>query len=110
MTAGSPVCVIGETVRKKLFEGQHPVGSAIRIKNFSCEVIGLLKSKGQASMGRDQDDTVIMPLKTVQRKLSGTQDVGSMMVSARDGASTETLKQRIELLLRERRRITEGED
>jgi putative ABC transport system permease protein len=110
MTAGSPVCVIGETVRTKLFGGQNPVGSAIRIKNFSCEVIGLLKSKGQASMGRDQDDTVIMPLKTVQRRLSGTQDVGSMMVSARDGAATETLKQRIELLLRERRRITEGKD
>src|SRR5512139_40050 len=86
MTAGSPVCVIGETVRTKLFEGQNPVGSAIRIKNFSCEVIGLLKSKGQASMGRDQDDTVIMPLKTVQRRLSGNQNIGAMMVSAREGA------------------------
>jgi len=110
MTAGSPVCVIGETVRKKLFEGQNPVGSAIRIKNFSCEVIGLLKSKGQASMGRDQDDTVVMPLKTVQRRLSGNQDVGSMMVSARDGTDTEALRQRIEALLRERRHITEGKD
>jgi putative ABC transport system permease protein len=89
MTAGSPVCVIGETVRTKLFVNQNPVGSAIRIKNFSCEVIGLLKSKGQASMGRDQDDTVIMPLKTVQRRLSGTTDVGSMMVSASDGTDTE---------------------
>ena len=110
MRAGSPVCVVGETVRKKLFEGQNPVGSAIRIKNFSCEVIGLLKSKGQASMGRDQDDTVIMPLKTVQRRLSGTTDVGSMMVSASDGTDTEALRQRIEALLRERRRITEGKD
>jgi len=110
MTAGSPVCVIGETVRKKLFESQNPVGSALRIKNFSCEVIGLLKSKGQASMGRDQDDTVIMPLKTVQRRLSGTTDVGSMMVSASDGTDTEALRQRIEALLRERRRITEGKD
>jgi len=110
MAAGSAVCVIGETVRTKLFEGQNPVGSAIRIKNFSCEVIGLLRSKGQASMGRDQDDTVIIPLKTVQRRLSGTTDVGSMMVSASDGTDTEALRQRIEVLLRERRHITEGKD
>jgi putative ABC transport system permease protein len=110
MAAGSAVCVIGETVRTKLFEGQNPVGSALRIKNFSCEVIGVLKSKGQASMGRDQDDTVIMPLKTVQRRLSGTTDVGSMMVSASDGTDTQALRQRMEVLLRERRHITEGKD
>ena len=55
--AGAAVCVIGETVRSKLFGGANPVGSAIRVKQFSCEVIGLLRSKGQASMGRDQRPT-----------------------------------------------------
>jgi putative ABC transport system permease protein len=110
LRGGSTSCVVGETVRAKLFGGQNPVGSTIRIKNFSCEVIGLLKSKGQASMGRDQDDTVIMPLRTVQRRLAGNLDVSSMMVSAQDGVSTDNLKARIELLMRERRRITEGKD
>jgi putative ABC transport system permease protein len=109
-SAGSPVCVIGETVRTKLYDKENPVGSAIRIKNFSCEVIGLLKSKGQASMGQDQDDTVVMPLRTLQRRLAGNQDVGSIMISARDGTATAAMKHRIELLMRERRRITEDKD
>ncbi|MBP1635812.1 MAG: hypothetical protein H6Q10_2386 [Acidobacteria bacterium] len=110
LAGGAPVCVIGQTVRTKLFEGQNPVGSAMRVKNFSCEVVGLLKSKGQASMGRDQDDTVIMPLKTVQRRLAGNQNIGAMMVSAKDGVDTEALKARLESLMRERRRITEDKE
>jgi putative ABC transport system permease protein len=110
MAGGSPVCVVGETVRTKLFEGQNPVGNAVRIKNFSCEVIGLLKSKGQASMGRDQDDTIVMPLKAVQRRLAGNQNIGSMMVSAKEGADTDVVKARLESLMRERRHIDEGED
>jgi putative ABC transport system permease protein len=105
--AGSPVCVIGETVRSKLFGTANPVGDEIRIKQFSCQVIGLLKSKGQASMGRDQDDVIIMPLRTLQRRMTGSVDVTDMMVSAKDGADTDVLKQRIVSLMRERRRITE---
>jgi len=66
--AGKAVCVVGETVRDKLFGRQNPVGSEIRLKQFSCEVIGLLKAKGQSSFGSDQDDTVLMPLRTVQRR------------------------------------------
>jgi len=105
--AGGAVCVIGETVRQKLFAGANPVGNEIRIKTFSCQVIGLLKSKGQASMGRDQDDAVIMPLRTLQRRMSGTVDISSMMVSAKEDTSTDLLKQRIETLMRERRHITD---
>jgi putative ABC transport system permease protein len=108
--AGKAACIVGETVRKKLFGGQNPVGNDIRIKSVSCEVIGLLASKGQASMGRDQDDTVIMPLRTLQRRLSGKEDVGSLMVSASEGASTEKLKGEIERLMRERRHITAGKE
>jgi putative ABC transport system permease protein len=103
---GKAVCVVGETVRKKLFGSENPVGSDIRVKNFSCEIIGLLSSKGQASMGRDQDDTVVMPLRTLQRRLSGTKDVSSVMVSASDDTSTSRIKEEIESLMRERRRIT----
>jgi putative ABC transport system permease protein len=108
--AGKAVCVIGETVRDKLFGRQNPVGSEIRIKQFACEVIGLLKAKGQSSMGSDQDDTVVMPLRTVQRRLSGSQDINRMTVSVRDGASIDAAKNQLTLLLRERRNIGGNED
>ena len=108
--AGKAVCVVGETVRSKLFTGQSPVGSEIRIKQFACEVIGLLKSKGQSAMGSDQDDVVIMPLRTVQRRITGTQDVSRMMVSVATGASIDDVKDQITQLLRERRNIADNED
>jgi len=108
--AGKAVCVIGETVREKLCGRQTPVGSEIRLKGFACEVIGLLKSKGQAAMGNDQDDAVVMPLRTVQRRLTGSQDVGRFMVSVAQGASIDGVKAQLTLLLRERRKIGETED
>jgi putative ABC transport system permease protein len=106
--SGAAVCVIGETVRGKLFGAANPVGSSVRVKQFSCEVIGLLRSKGQASMGRDQDDTVLVPLRTVQRRVTGSQDVSAIMVAATDGAVTDRVKTSIEQLMRERRRIGPG--
>jgi putative ABC transport system permease protein len=108
--AGKAVCVIGETVRDKLFGRQSPVGSEIRIKQFACEVIGLLKAKGQSAMGSDQDDTVVMPLRTVQRRLTGSQDVNRMSVSVKQGASIDAVRDQLTLLLRERRKIAENEE
>jgi putative ABC transport system permease protein len=108
--AGKAVCVIGETVRSKLFGGQNPVGSQIRIKQFSCEVIGLLKSKGQSAMGQDQDDVVIMPIRTVQRRLTGTTDVNRLTVSVKDSASIDSVKEQLILLMRERRNIGGNEE
>jgi putative ABC transport system permease protein len=108
--AGKAVCIVGETVRRTLFGTQNPVGGEIRVKNFSCEIVGLLTSKGQASMGRDQDDTVVMPFETFQRRLAGTQDVGTVMVSVSEGRSTESAQKQIESLLRERRHIPGDED
>jgi putative ABC transport system permease protein len=108
--SGKAVCVLGQTTRSKLFGSANPIGSAIRIKQFSCEVIGLLVGKGQSSMGRDQDDTIVMPLRTVQRRLTGNQDVGMLLVSVREGASTTRAKEGIEALLRERRHIAANEE
>ena len=108
--SGRAVCVIGETVRSNLFGSQNPVGSDIRIKQFSCEVVGLLKAKGQSAMGSDQDDTVVMPLRTVQRRLTGSQDVSRLTVSVREGASIDAAKEQLVLLMRERRNIAENED
>ena len=108
--SGRAVCVIGESVRANLFGSQNPVGSDIRIKQFSCEVVGLLKAKGQSAMGSDQDDTVVMPLRTVQRRLTGSQDVSRLTVSVREGASIDAAKEQLVLLMRERRNIAENED
>jgi len=108
--AGKAVCVIGESVRDKLFGRQNPVGSEIRIKQFSCQVVGLLKSKGQSAMGSDQDDAVVMPLRTVQRRLTGSQDVNRISISVKDGASIDAAKNQITLLMRERRKIGENEE
>jgi len=68
------------------------------------------KPRGQAAMGQDQDDTVILPLRTVQRRLTGRQDINSITLSVRDGASTAKAKSQVEAVLRERRKIGPGEE
>ncbi len=108
--SGKAVCVVGQTVRANLFGSENPVGSTIRVGRFTCEVIGLLVSKGQASMGMDQDDTIVMPLRTVQRRITGNQDVRMLLVSVSDGTPTSVVRRNIESLLRERRHITASED
>lgn len=108
--AGKAVCVIGATVRANLFGQLNPVGSEIRIKQFSCEVIGLLKAKGQSAFGMDQDDTVVMPVRTVQRRLTGSQDVNRLTVAVSESASIDAVKAQLASLLRERRNISENED
>ncbi|MBD3756338.1 MAG: ABC transporter permease, partial [Gammaproteobacteria bacterium] len=71
--AGRALCVIGETVRQELFAKKSPIGNQIRFNKMACTVIGLLQSKGQSSFGSDQDDIILMPLKTFQRRISGNQ-------------------------------------
>jgi putative ABC transport system permease protein len=110
MKGGKAVCLLGETVRKELFGGQDPVGSMIRAGKISCRVIGVLAPKGQSGMGSDQDDTVVMPLRTVQRRLVGKLDIHSITVSVAEGFSTEKAASDIALLLRERRRIAPNEE
>ncbi|MCX7627003.1 MAG: ABC transporter permease [Methylophilaceae bacterium] len=107
--AGKAVCVIGETVRQQLFRNQNPVGSEIRIKQFSCEVIGLLAPKGQGAMGMDQDDVVVMPLRAVQRRLTASQDVRAIMISVQDADRIPQTMEQIRLLMRERRNISPNE-
>ena len=110
LRAGKSVCVIGETVRQKLFGAQQPVGSSIRLKKISCEVIGLLQSKGQSAGGSDQDDTIVMPIRTFWRRIAGNQDVQRLRISAREGISTARVQRDVENLMRERRRIGPGEE
>ena len=107
--AGKAICIIGATVRRELFGARNPLGDEIRVKSFACQVVGLLAAKGQGAMGMDQDDTVLMPLATVQRRLIGNQDVSSLMVSLRDGADAQAAMQHIRSLLRERRKLADNE-
>lgn len=108
--AGKAVCVIGETVRRELFGREDPVGAKLRVKQFSCTVLGLLRSKGQSAMGSDQDNIVVMPLRTVQRRLTGSQDVSVLLVSLQEGASSDKVQDQLVQLMRERRRIAENEE
>ena len=107
---GQAVCVIGETVRRELFGTQDPLGLSIRIKGFSCEIIGLLAGKGQSAFGSDQDDVIVMPLKTAQRRITGSQDISALRISVQNEAAIDQAKRQITLLLRERRNITANED
>jgi len=108
--SGAAVCVIGQTVREKLFGRQSPLGSRVRLQKLSCEVIGLIRSKGQSSMGMDQDDLIVVPLRTFQRRIAGNDDVSMIQVSARDGASTDRVKQDISRLMRVRRHLSSTEE
>jgi len=110
LRSGKSVCVIGDTIRRELFAGKDPVGSSLRIKNFSGEIVGVLRGKGQGGMGRDQDDTIVMPLRTVQRRVTGNQDINMMMLSVKDGVLSEDVVKQLNLLLRERRRIVAGKN
>ncbi|MCC0007957.1 MAG: ABC transporter permease [Hyphomicrobiaceae bacterium] len=110
LRGGRAACIIGETVRSKLLGSGDPIGRLIRVGKVSCEVIGLLEAKGQSSFGTDQDDTVLMPLRTFQRRISGNTEIARIMVSARDGTDTAKLQADIEALMRERRNITTGKD
>jgi putative ABC transport system permease protein len=107
---GKAVCVIGQTVRKELFGNQNPVGSEVRVKRFACEVVGLLLGKGQGSFGMDADDTIVMPLRTVQRRVRGNDEVTGLQISIREGASLQQATEQVKALMRERRKIGENED
>ena len=105
------VAVLGAVARDQLFgPGADPVGATIRIQNQPFRVIGVLATKGQAAMGQDQDDTVVMPYTAVQRKLLGVQHVSGITISAADGVSLDAVTQQIGEVLRARHRLQDGEE
>ncbi|GAB4400922.1 MAG: ABC transporter permease [Rhodoferax sp.] len=108
--AGASVCLIGATVRRELFGAQSAVGSALRVKQITCQVIGVLGAKGQGAFGNDQDDLVLMPLATLQRRITGNTRVNTLLVSMQDSAQPERVKAAITQVLRERRKLAEGEE
>src|SRR6266705_3705377 len=105
------VAVIGETVRKNLFGATDPIGQTIRINNLPFRVVGVLLPKGtSAAMGQDQDDIVLVPITTLQKKITGQDWLRWIMVSAVSRQSSYTAQQQITSLLRDRHRIRPGQD
>lgn len=107
---GSSVCIIGNTVKKELFGDGSPVGEELRIGKFNCNIIGLLKAKGQGAMGNDQDDSVLIPALTMQRRVTGNDAVPLIFISQVDNANTEEVIDNIIQLMRERRKIADGDE
>jgi putative ABC transport system permease protein len=102
------VAVVGQTVVRELFRGEEPVGQTVRIRNSPYLVVGVLARKGQSYDGRDQDDTVLVPLTTAQRNLYGTQFPGSVrfiLVQAESDEMMGRTERDMTQLLRERHRI-----
>jgi len=107
---GSAVCILGATVKKELFGNLDPLGASIRLEKLACQVVGVLAAKGQSSFGSDQDDFILIPLRTLQRRIAGNNDVSAIYISARDRATIDKTKEDITKLLRERRHIAAGEE
>ena len=107
---GMRVALIGQDVATQLFGIDDPIGQVIRIKQSPFRVIGLLSVKGQTLDGRSQDDTIIVPLRTAQRQLFGTQFQGTVafiLVQAKSDSVMSSLQRNIELLLRQRHHLGE---
>lgn len=104
------VCVIGQTVVDNLFPNQDPVGQTIRIGKLPFKVLGTLSPKGQNAMGRDQDDIIIAPYTTVQRKLMGVDYIGSIIMSAVSKERIPLAETQTREILRLRHRLQDWQD
>ncbi|HCE08673.1 MAG TPA: multidrug ABC transporter substrate-binding protein [Oxalobacteraceae bacterium] len=113
LRSGTRVALLGQTVAKNLFVDNDPVGKTVRIRQSPFVVVGVLAPKGQSLDGRDQDDTILVPLTTAQRKLFGTQFPGSVRMIMAQAASADlmdSVEREINALLRQRHRIRESAD
>lgn len=104
------VCVLGKTIADNLFAGLDPHGQTMRIRNLPFRVIGVLSAKGQSQFGQDQDDTVIVPYTTAQKKMLSISHINYVMVSAVSPAATFTAEEQIASLLRQRHRLQANEE
>lgn len=113
LRAATRVVLLGHTVATNLFGGENPVGKTVRINASPYEVIGVLAPKGQSMGGRDQDDTVLLPLTTAQRKLFGAEFIGSVrmaMVQTTSADQLEPVQAAITRLLRQRHHLAKTAD
>ncbi|MFZ2961433.1 MAG: ABC transporter permease [Candidatus Ozemobacteraceae bacterium] len=103
---GSKICVLGKTVVDNLFGSVSPIGKIIRVDSIPMEVIGVLESRGQTGMGQDQDDNILVPFSTLQKRMLGITYVHVVVASARSEAHIESGKDEIAMVLRQRHKIS----
>jgi putative ABC transport system permease protein len=108
LVAGKSVCVIGETVRANLLRNTDALGKSLRLNDISCKIIGVLAKRGQGGFGQDPDDQVVIPLKAAMRRLTGNQEVQTILVAVDQQFDSATVGDEIVSLLRERRHLREG--
>ncbi len=110
MDSAAKVAVIGQTVARQLFGADDPIDQVIRIRNIPFRVVGVLVGKGQTGQGQDQDDTVMIPYTTMQKRLMRITYVQSIVVRAVSAEKVAEAQEQITLLLRQRHRIAEGRE
>jgi putative ABC transport system permease protein len=110
MRSGTNVCVIGATLVRDMFGGVSPLGEAIRVGDMPCTVVGTLGAKGQSAFGSDQDNTVVMPLRTFMRRIAGNTRISTISVSANSEIDVAATQSAMMEILRETRRVGENED
>jgi putative ABC transport system permease protein len=116
MAGAAKVALIGATVAKQLFGAADPLDQSIRIKRVPFTIIGVLDTKGQSLMGTDQDDLILVPIKTARSRVLGTasaarnRTVGTIWVKAADSVDTKVVEEQVRGLLRQRHRIQAGGD
>jgi putative ABC transport system permease protein len=110
MESAAKVAVIGETVARQLFGNDNPIDAVIRIRNIPFRVVGLLAPKGQTGQGTDQDDTLMIPYTTMQKRLMRITYVQSIVVKAVSAERVQEAQEQITLLLRQRHRISQDRE
>lgn len=110
LTSRDRVCVIGQTVADNLFPEGDPVGKTVRINKAPFRVVGVLNSKGQSSMGQDQDDVVFVPLTTAMQRLMGIAYIRNITIQCENENAIEQVQSDVVTLLRQRHKIRTGED
>jgi putative ABC transport system permease protein len=108
--SGTNVCVVGATLVRDLFQGVEPIGESIRVGEMPCTVSGTMAAKGQSAFGSDQDNTVVMPLRTFQRRIAGNTRISTISVSANRAEDLQAVQADIIDILRETRRVREGDE
>jgi putative ABC transport system permease protein len=111
VTQSAGVCVIGDTVRRKLFPNDpSPLGHALRVERLSLRVVGVLAPKGRNPAGADQDDEVFVPVTTLQRKVVGADRINIILAAARSESLTDRAVEEITRVLRQTHRLKEGSE
>ncbi|MGZ4828183.1 MAG: ABC transporter permease [Candidatus Angelobacter sp.] len=110
MEKNAPVCVLGPTVASNLFDEEDPVGKTVNIKSVPFKVIGVLQGKGFSATGQDQDDFVVMPLTTAQKRITGVEWLDDIFFSAASREEIPEVTKRIIGVMRERHHLRAGED